>query len=191
MKTPTESPKLPQDDSPSVVKADRRRLLKVGVAVAPVILTLSSRSVLACHCRTPSAGGSLTHASHRPSTEPVDGFSFNSYTFAQWKDRDSGYWPAGYTKNSKFNSLFPSSTDTTKIKDLTNQFKKDLVAAFLNIKVNVVVSSNCLTITQLQDMSDGAYMSPSGYVLTGQAAIQYWLDQNYLLGSSIQGRPIA
>ena len=36
----------------------RRRLLKRGVAAAPVLLTLASRPVLAWHCKSPSAWGS-------------------------------------------------------------------------------------------------------------------------------------
>ncbi len=36
----------------------RRRLLKRGVAVAPVVLTLASRPVLAWQCKSPSAWGS-------------------------------------------------------------------------------------------------------------------------------------
>jgi len=36
----------------------RRRLLKRGISIAPVVLTLASRPVLAWHCKSPSAWGS-------------------------------------------------------------------------------------------------------------------------------------
>ena len=36
----------------------RRRMLKRGIAVSPVVLTLVSRPVLAWHCKSPSAWGS-------------------------------------------------------------------------------------------------------------------------------------
>ena len=38
--------------------ASRRRLLKTGVSVAPIVLTLASRPVLAWHCKSTSAWGS-------------------------------------------------------------------------------------------------------------------------------------
>ena len=38
--------------------SSRRRLLRRGVAVAPIALTLASRPVLAWHCKSPSAWGS-------------------------------------------------------------------------------------------------------------------------------------
>lgn len=40
------------------VTFSRRRLIKIGVATVPVVLTLASRPVLAWHCKSPSAWGS-------------------------------------------------------------------------------------------------------------------------------------
>lgn len=54
MKTPIESPKLPQDESVSVEKVGRRRFLGAGSAVTPVILTMVSQPALGVTCFTPS-----------------------------------------------------------------------------------------------------------------------------------------
>jgi len=50
--------KGPETSQDKTVAQGRRRLIKIGVAATPVIMTLASRPVLAWHCKSPSAWGS-------------------------------------------------------------------------------------------------------------------------------------
>lgn len=177
-----------------VEKEGRRRLLKLGTAVAPVVLTLSSRSVLACHCKSPSAGGSLTFASHRPRNDPnwddPLGFDINGVkTFAGWRNywqAHNGQLPGGVNKNTQLQNIpgleAAFAGDTTKIKDLQTGFKQDIVTAWLNLQYNAVARSNCLTLTQLGQMATGSYVDPVNNVSWGQAQIRDYLRTNWLLG---------
>ena len=59
----TESPEIPQ--SPAMVQAKRRRLLRGGLAAAPALLTLVNGSVMAQACSTASAHGSAGSLQNR------------------------------------------------------------------------------------------------------------------------------
>jgi hypothetical protein len=192
----TEQTKLKTVDDGAAMIAEvssekRRRLLKLGASAAPVVLTLSSRSVLACHCRTPSAAGSLTYASHRVQTgEPVvdqGGYEFTAYSYERWLG--TGSWPV--SKSKKFNSLFGSGPSLAINSPSLSQFQKDLVTAYLNIAKpgNSNVASHCLTLDQLKTMASGSYVSQTGFHLNGEAAIQHYLSENWLLGDFL-GRVI-
>lgn len=56
----------------------RRRLIKIGVTAAPVVMTLASRPVLAWHCKSPSAWGS-------EQLNPNTSISHATYTDETWK----------------------------------------------------------------------------------------------------------
>ena len=92
----------------------RRRLLRGGLAGAPVLLSLSSRSVMACHSTTPSAFGSISAS--RPdllvslSGQPPS-FWCNSTNYGQWL---APYYPTttygtGGHSATKFNAVFSNS----------------------------------------------------------------------------------
>lgn len=191
----SENPTLSPDEERPVAKSEgRRRLLKLGTVVAPVVLTLSSRSVLACHCKSPSAGGSLTFASHRPRNDPhwddPAGFDINGVkTFSGWKDywqAHQGQLPGGVTKNTQLQQIpgleSAFAGDTTKIKDLQPGFKRDIVTAWLNLQYNPVARNNCLTLVQLQQMATGSYSDPVNNVVWGRSQIRHYLRANWLLG---------
>lgn len=194
MNTSENPTQMPEKEDQVVEKEGRRRLLKLGTAVAPVVLTLSSRSVLACHCKSPSAGGSLTFASHRPRNDPnwddPAGFNINGVkTFAGWKtywQNNNGQLPGGVNENTQLQNIPGLQTafagDTTKIKDLQPGFRQDIVTAWLNLQYNVVARSNCLTLAQLGQMATGSYIDPANNVTWGQSQIRYYLQSNWLLG---------
>lgn len=184
----------PGNEDRIIEKEGRRRLLKLGTAVAPVVLTLSSRSVLACHCKSPSAGGSLTFASHRPRNDPnwddPLGFDINGVkTFAGWQNywqAHNGQLPGGVNKNTQLQNIpgleAAFAGDTTKIKDLPSGFKRDIVTAWLNLQYNAVARSNCLTLAQLGQMATGSYIDPVNNLVWGRQQIQDYLQSNWLLG---------
>lgn len=119
---PTSTPKSDRDSTNLL----RRRLLRGGLAGAPVLLSLSSRSVMACHSTTPSAFGSISAS--RPdvlvslSGQPPS-FWCNTNNYGQWP---APYYPkttygsGGHTA-TKFNSIFsnsPFASSTTLLEAL-------------------------------------------------------------------------
>lgn len=94
----------------AVVTHGRRKLLKLGVGAAPVLMMLSSRSAFACHSTTPSAFGSVCNS--RPDILQSSGGRSPGY----WKTHADS-WPAPYRGEKKtvgrttyyptvFNSVF-------------------------------------------------------------------------------------
>lgn len=73
----------------------RRRLLKKGVAVAPVVLTLASRPVLAWHCKSPSAWGS---EQLNPNTSLAGNDGHKSWADETWSITN-------WIKNTNYNSF--------------------------------------------------------------------------------------
>lgn len=91
--------------------AARRRFLKGAVGVAPVLLTLKSKPVLACYCTSASAAMSGTlkstvAASHTPRQVPCSGRSPG-----YWKVTNSLHWPTykwgKYTTNNGSGLMTP------------------------------------------------------------------------------------
>ncbi|SBT10605.1 conserved hypothetical protein [Candidatus Propionivibrio aalborgensis] len=74
----------------------RRRMLKRGIAVSPVVLTLVSRPVLAWHCKSPSAWGS---EDMNPTTSLRTNEGHNSWLDETWT---IGNW-ANNTTRAKYN----------------------------------------------------------------------------------------
>jgi len=163
----------------------RRRLLKLGITAAPLVLTLHSRSALACHCKSPSAGGSVTHASAKPN-DPVDGFDINGSVFSYdvWMTHSS--LPGGVTKTTQLKDIplfaVPFAGDTTKIKNLQPGFRRDIVTAYLNISNSGVARGNCLSLAQLQVMASGSYTDSTSGISFNSQQIRDYLGANFLLG---------
>ncbi|HEY9102142.1 hypothetical protein [Chitinimonas sp.] len=165
---------LPESSAPT---ESRRRFIKGGLAVGvPAVLTLSSPSVLACHCKSPSAHGSLTGSQ----------LNRNAYAFTQSKSysdwmQPNVTFPSGCSRTMKFWQLFPGGVDV-KICDLTVQFQKDLVTAALNIKANYI-PTQCLTMTDLQSMAKLTYKPFGSSTTWTQTQIQQYLDATWMLGT--------
>ncbi|GAB3267099.1 hypothetical protein [Chitinimonas naiadis] len=165
---------LPESSAPA---ESRRRFLKGGLAVGvPAVLTLSSPSVLACHCKSPSAHGSLTGSQ----------LNRNAFAFSTSKSYDdwmlpSTTMPLNCSKTMKFWKLFPGGVDV-QINQVTSQFQKDLVAAALNIKANYVPAA-CLTLTDLQSMAKLTYKPFGSSSTWTQTQIQQYLDATWMLGT--------
>jgi len=71
--------------------AGRRRLLKLGAGMTPVLMAFASRSAFACHSAAPSAFGSVCNS--RPELLQ----SSNGRSPGYWKNHTGpNYWPAPY-----------------------------------------------------------------------------------------------
>lgn len=108
------------------VAQGRRRLIKIGAASVPVVLTLASKPVLAWHCKSPSAWGS---EQINPNTSLINNPGHASYpdetwTITNWKNNSSrsgvsgkpwdklkAAYPAIYDASTKTNGVF----DYTKV----------------------------------------------------------------------------
>jgi len=96
---PTEAPAAPVAEAASTSKAaSRRRLLKGGLSVAPVVLSLSSRPVMAgglpALCVTPSGFASINVSNH-------------THTSGTCSGRTPGYWKNAPTTNSPTQPSWP------------------------------------------------------------------------------------
>jgi hypothetical protein len=176
------------DEVVKVAIEKRRRLLKLGVSAAPVVLTLASRSALACHCKSPSAAGSVTFVSHKPKgTDETGAFDISTYvkTYSAWMA--NGGLPGGVTKTTKLKDIPTigsgfASGGNTQIQSATG-FNRDIVTAYLNLSNSGgIIQGECLTLARLKAMASGTYTDlASGITLTG-TQIQAYLANNYLLG---------
>ena len=169
----------------------RRRLLKLGVSATPIVLTLASRSALACHCKSPSAAGSLTFASHKPAgTDDSGNFDISAYckTYDAWMANAplSGALPGGVTKTTILTNIPTigsgfASGGSKQIQRATG-FNRDIVTAYLNLSNGPKIQSECLTLLQLKAMASGSYTDLASGVTISGAQIQAYLGANGLLG---------
>ena len=186
------NPGTPDDpaDTGTVRNAGRRRLLKSGIATAPVVLTLTSRSVLGFTCRSPSAVGSGNVSS------PGQDFTIQgTLTIAQWSNPSQPY-PSIYTKNGSnattFIQVFGSGS-SNPLKDVLatgTDFEKHMVAAALNI-ANAPAVAQCLTLAKLQEMwagRNGTYSPVPGVIWT-QAQIVAYLEGNMIVPAEALAQP--
>jgi hypothetical protein len=183
------------DEAAKVALEKRRRLLKLGVSAAPVVLTLASRSALACHCKSPSAAGSVTFNSHKPAGTVQDGQFEGTYdispyvkTYAAWMtygDAHSGSLPGSVTKTTRLMNIPLFATafggDNTKILSATG-FRRDIVTAYLNLSNGPIIQGECLTLLQLKAMASGTYTDPASGATFDSGQIQAYLANNWLLG---------
>jgi hypothetical protein len=148
-----DSPVSPPDsgapDNAQATLQARRRLLRGGLGVAPVLMVSAPRSVMAGTCTTASAFTSFSAAaSHQPFRADCSGH-FPAY----WRDVVSvvGTWPATCldsttpTGTVKFQAIFGAGyPDTTTLMDVlkiavptvNDVFAQHIVAALLNGRSN-------------------------------------------------------
>lgn len=106
----------PTAESVAPLKPDfpsaRRRLLKKGIGVAPIVLTLASRPVLAWHCKTPSAWGSeqLDANTSLRTNEGHNSWADETWTIQNWKGNSSrGFGQPWTTLSNSFPKIKPNS----------------------------------------------------------------------------------
>ena len=91
---------VPQTDVPVPADSGRRRLLQGGLSVAPVVLTLASRSTfggtLACECATPS--GFVSGNTSKPGGPATCGGLSPGY----WWQKPGVTWPLPYLRDGSF-----------------------------------------------------------------------------------------
>lgn len=179
----------------------RRRLLKSGVGLAPIVLTLASRPVLAWHCKSPSAWGSeqLDPTTSLKTNQGHASYADETWTVTNWKTNTSranlgrpwkklGYYNGTWqqVKLSQLQSrgvTIPTGVDTnTKVIDFLGsgtEFQKAIVVAQLNC---ILLSSvrNCITLGELNKMASGMYSPPHVDVTWYSTDILQYLQSNWI-----------
>ena len=122
----------------NLVDDKRRSLAKAGLAVAPLIMTLRSKSVLANEC---SISGMMSGNASNPSQVACKGF-----TPLDWKNNST--WPAPYSRTNPTKTIFsdkfqkdgsPCNRETLNdltmikiLKDYPTSLHAEAVASLLN-----------------------------------------------------------
>ena len=160
----------------------RRRLLKGGLAVAPILMTLASRPALGQACATPSAFGSVTHASH-PHTNHI---ACSGRQPEYWANNTTE-WPSGYlavaasgNEATLFHTPFPGNQfpaktllDILQTSDVAGDafVARYLVAALFNASLGStpVLTESAVQNIWLEYVSNG-YFEPT-------ASVQWFAEQ--------------
>lgn len=191
MNTPTESPKLPQDDIASKAVGGRRRFIRgLGVAV-PVVMTVRSPSALAGgQCFAPSADASIALLNSRRDRVKLycDGGTPGFWGNAAKIDHPNHpYWKQVFGEDIRkrdgslriaspyFGSIFGSvfSSPDKKVHEVIwlggtgdpFQLGAHLVAAYCNLKMNWV-PSGVNGVLDLSDLREMWAMRLTGYAPT-------------------------
>lgn len=139
---PTELPGQPHTQAPD--RANRRRLLRGGLATAPALLTLVNRPVMAAVCKTPSAA--ISASLSRPGSGV---FECTGKSPSSWASTAAANWPValGGAQTDLFNpAIGPSATygpqTLLQVVSLSSNLNADgvakhLVAAYLNALQNL------------------------------------------------------
>lgn len=151
----------------------RRRLLTGGLSATGVVLTLASRPVLGWQCKTPSAQGSMTHASHHP-----DPGGSAPKSKSAWEAVEKTSWPTN--SNKVFNSVFTTSTETHRMYKVLHESSsvddRLFVVAYLNIFVGdftCLAQDRLLSLRVLASMYAGTYRGPGGTLWTRADVMKY------------------
>lgn len=191
------------DSVDSPVGTARRRMLKKGVGLAPIVLTLASRPVLAWHCKSPSAWGSeqldptTSLATNPGHTEYVD----ETWTISNWKNNTSraglgkpwaklGFGDTNWNKVKvgyllSLGLTVPPGLDTNKkMVDFLggsggNSFQRTVVVAQLNGYLLPSVR-NCISIATLKQMATGTYSPPHLSEVWHESDIVQYLQNNWI-----------
>jgi hypothetical protein len=133
--------------------ASRRRLIKLGTAVVPVVATLASRPALAWHCQSPSAWGSEML---NPNTSLKTNVGHQSYQDETW-----------YVSNWKDNSARKSTKPWDR---------------FFDVHGNNCVSSSSPrdpTKVKFSHLTSLGYKVPSGFTSTDEVMTKLVSSSDY------------
>lgn len=179
----------------------RRRLLKQGTRVAPVLLTLASRPVLAWHCKSPSAWGSeqLNPATSLATNQGHASYADETWTISNWRTNTGRaglgrpWQRLGFGNNwtqvklqkleEKKGLVIPAGVDKhmTVVSFLTagTGFQQTVVVAQLN---GMLLSSlgNCITLSEIKQMARGTFSPPNVSVVWGPSEIVHYLRNNWI-----------
>jgi len=137
----TELPRPPDMQAPD--RANRRRLLRSGLATAPALLTLVNRPVMAAACKTPSAA--ISASLSRPDSGL---FQCTGKSPASWSGTSAANWPSpSGTQTELFSAAIGASPTygTKTLLEMVNLVNnmgaeglaKYLVAGYLNALQNL------------------------------------------------------
>lgn len=186
----------------------RRRMLKKGVGLAPIVLTLASRPVLAWHCKSPSAWGSeqLDSATSLATNAGHESYTDETWTIDNWKNNTSRaglgkpWSKLGFGDNEKDKDknwrkakvaviqtkglvLPPGVDGNTKMVDFLGNagtlFQKTVVVAQLNVYL-LSSARQCVSLDTVKTMASGTYSPSHVSVIWNQTDIVRYLQNNWI-----------
>jgi hypothetical protein len=183
----------------AMIKHARRNMLKKGIGLAPVVLTLASRPVLA-QFKSPSAWGSeqlmpagaSRHTNALPlSTWGVSNWLTNtphSYLGKPWKKINSSYEDVAQLAELTVGNVLtfcglvvpPDVNPGTRMLDLLrdgSSFQKRIVVAQLNARYDSSVSS-LIPLETLKQMANGSFSPPHLSVVWDRTTIASYLRES-------------
>lgn len=169
---------LPQEPAASrdIPSDSRRRLIKGGIAGAPVLMTILSRPALGQQCLTPSAFGSGNLSRPGGGDQPCNG-AVPGYWIAH-----TGSWPGGYATTTKFTDVFGSGggfTNETLLAVLggSNALASNIVAALLNAASGRNVAPTVGVVKGIwSEFVSSGYFSPTAGVQWNDSQIIFYLQ---------------
>ena len=199
----SEKKNTPEEETVAVdqMAQSRRRLLWRGARVAPVLLTLASRPVLAWHCKSPSGWGSeqLNPATSLGTNQGHTSYADETWTISNWRTNTARaglgrpWQRLGLGDNwtqvklqkleNKKGVVIPAGVDKhmTVVSFLTagTGFHQTVVVAQLN---SMLLSSlgNCITLSEIKQMARGTYSPPNVSVVWGPSEIVEYLRNNWI-----------
>jgi len=165
-------------------RLDRRQLLRLGLASAPILMTLASRSAFGCQTTQASAFGSINAS--KPNLVTVSGRDPN------WWQANTSQWPLPYCAVTSrhprqtatlFNSCFPGRTSSFKGKTLLEVLNmpsapgsevalaQHCIAALLNAssgKTNAVCDARQVSTIWSEYVAKGHYEPTAG--------VKWWIN---------------
>lgn len=182
----------PHDDLPSppipVANAGRRRLGKVGIGAAGVLLTLESRVAMATNpqCVAPSAAA----LSHGGNSNYVEDGRCGGLTPEKWSSL-SKIWPC--SADIKFGQLFPCADKHAKVKlvdilrgydekgnNYRNYVGRAVAATYFNILAGKVTVLDEKTLFKMwRDLQEKKYYSPMPKVQWTASEVRGYLETTY------------
>ncbi len=180
----------------------RRRLLKQGTRVAPVLLTLASRPVLAWHCKSPSAWGSeqLNPATSLATNGAHPKYRDETWTISNWRTNTGraglgqpwqalGYgdnWSQitlGKLKNQK-GIVIPAGVDKSmtvvSFLGAGAGFQQFVAVAQLNSLLLSSLGSG-ITLSEIKQRATGTYSPQNVSVVWGPSEIVDYLRSNWIV----------
>ena len=174
---------LTSETNKAVVSPSRRSFVRGATLVAPLALTVGSRSAMATACLSPSATASINLGKSRPGRS--DGSCALGRTPGYWQNADSTHkdeWAASGAGGTLFSTCFVSGFSGSTLKQVMNmtgnqdpaQLGAHLSAAWCNLQMGWV-DSTVLSLDVLRAMWAGQnnYQPVAGVYWTREQTVTY------------------
>ncbi len=162
----------------------RRRLLRAGMAAAPLMLAVSGRSAMATNTDTPVGLSPMAWNSVAPNgTFVAVSHTVGTHKLGESPDHwiDKAKSNSKYLKGVRFKDIFGGSSDS-KLRDILRKpkdydYELHFTAAYLNVQASG--GNYAITLKELKDLYSDRTLVPKGNVLTKEL-VKAFLAQTWV-----------